>query len=678
MNDWEAVPLVAEWAYHPLRVCVLVRKQPDDSGEYFFKLRECMDGFCYLGCQTDRAGRILSFLEVWVQYVSRVQDMPEYLACNLNNRLLDEQWQNVFKTFKQLDPASVIETGFETVHPPGIWFSPQTRRLQYIQDAETGKPWSLCVDNQLLKQAGLPEFDHSLERFMYVPGKGEEPVFLALEEGGNVHPQIQYTSQLIAADFVPFNPQGGFMFCRLLRGVALEHYLDFLSGKLPDLPDYNALKLAVPTAAHLTEGVDVISQPECSASLNAGQSSMPKQTRWGVSHAFLHQPNTPTHLIEVLYLKLCVMASALRIFHDATRIMGAPFLNISLNSLRLGLNSVNTGLPLAWTAHVTLARAGQARIIKIGDAAIKHFIRTGVVDASDFVPADIGSVYSGMGSFSVVNFEKRAHDGKCVVEGVLRLPEKPISSSSRDLLFLTLSANNRKLNLLADIDLCAPTATTGHWSYQVTSKPQSLAIEWEKLLGKPGGSFFPQARIRLLPNLGSGYDLYACGLLCLRCLLAHDSHSLFSTLEHLHNLAEEVSKNISRPLELSQRIHHLLEEERNSSHPESSTGGLRWLSTLGPHRLLVNELDIADAANATPLKLWSRCLALALRLFPGLVPESYARDFGDGDIEAPELIYRQPLEDLDKIMTDTRRLLLNDWTLNREVHQAITALLGHR
>ena len=63
-----------------------------------------------------------------------------------------------------------------------------------------------------------------------------------------------------------------------------------------------------------------------------------------------------------------------------------------------------------------------------------------------------------------------------------------------------------------------------------------------------------------------------------------------------------------------------------------------------------------------------------MRLFPGVGPDSFRRDFGDAPAGALETVFNDPLAELDALLVKSRSLIVIDWTVNREIRSVIDRL----
>jgi hypothetical protein len=84
----------------------------------------------------------------------------------------------------------------------------------------------------------------------------------------------------------------------------------------------------------------------------------------------------------------------------------------------------------------------------------------------------------------------------------------------------------------------------------------------------------------------------------------------------------------------------------------------------------------ARAAHVVPPELWWQALGLIVRLFPGVGPASFCRDFGDAPPSALERIFEEPIADLARLQLRSRSLVVPDWNQNLEIHDAIYAVLA--
>src|SRR3954447_12140281 len=105
------VPLYPDHAAAPLRLCILTRKDPDPVAGHFVILRNLLDAVVYLGCITDGvpggggggAGRLHGYVEIWVQNLAGLSGSPAAAREALSNRVLDDRWAKLYKSYDALD-----------------------------------------------------------------------------------------------------------------------------------------------------------------------------------------------------------------------------------------------------------------------------------------------------------------------------------------------------------------------------------------------------------------------------------------------------------------------------------------------------------------------------------------------------------------------------------------------
>jgi hypothetical protein len=69
--------------------------------------------------------------------------------------------------------------------------------------------------------------------------------------------------------------------------------------------------------------------------------------------------------------------------------------------------------------------------------------------------------------------------------------------------------------------------------------------------------------------------------------------------------------------------------------------------------------------------LWWETLAAIVRMFPGIGPDSACEGFGDAPFGGMHLVFDHAAADFDRILRQTRSLIVIDWNYNREVHSLV-------
>src|SRR6266571_3521138 len=92
-DGYAVVPINAEQKSSPLRIGVMVKKQPDPVAGHLVMLRDLLDAQVYLGCIIDALGRVQQWVEIWVQSTSGLAGSLPASRETLTNALLDDRWE---------------------------------------------------------------------------------------------------------------------------------------------------------------------------------------------------------------------------------------------------------------------------------------------------------------------------------------------------------------------------------------------------------------------------------------------------------------------------------------------------------------------------------------------------------------------------------------------------------
>jgi hypothetical protein len=142
-------------------------------------------------------------------------------------------------------------------------------------------------------------------------------------------------------------------------------------------------------------------------------------------------------------------------------------------------------------------------------------------------------------------------------------------------------------------------------------------------------------------------------------LLVNSTNTLPVALDESLSLAREIALQPEKDAPLQDRVRTLLGTDS------------RWAESLGPHYLLNDEMSADDARKLIPEELWVHFLAVLIRCFPGIGPDSCHEDFGAVSPFALENAFDEPLEEIHAIRLKAKSLVLNDWAKNDEVGQIL-------
>jgi len=164
-----AVPITDEQKLSVLKICILVRPEPDPAGGHLIVLRNTVDAKIFLGCIVDASAQVLDWLELWMQNNTTLINTPSASRLNLSNAVLDDRWYKQFLAFEQLNSPVIVKTGMENSNPLPTLIDISAGCPVHPIDPESGTPWKLCTDEDLLQQKGLACYSSSLHRYLHVP-----------------------------------------------------------------------------------------------------------------------------------------------------------------------------------------------------------------------------------------------------------------------------------------------------------------------------------------------------------------------------------------------------------------------------------------------------------------------------------------------------------------------------
>jgi len=99
------------------------------------------------------------------------------------------------------------------------------------------------------------------------------------------------------------------------------------------------------------------------------------------------------------------------------------------------------------------------------------------------------------------------------------------------------------------------------------------------------------------------------------------------------------------------------------------------VESLGAHRLLFDCGDPAEAFAAIPPALWHRTMAMMIRMFTGLGPDSICRDFGDAPAGGVHKVFDPVLSDLYALVVSCRSLIVSDHSVRSELRDVVSGCL---
>lgn len=635
-----AVPIGAEQMAASLRVCVVVRREPDPVAGHLVLLRDLVDGHVLLGCILDAGGTPQRWVELWVQNPDALPKTVAAYREALSNRVLDERWTRHFHALEELDATSIVRTGWETQHPLPTYLNLAAGEPVCPVDGVSEAPWTLCQDDALLTRKGLPPYSTSLHRYLCLPREGEESPFVPVTDEAPTNANTRAVADVMREyrECIPLNLGCGLMLVRHLNPVDYEAFVDLLSGGSWD----GVLHGRTPVPAGL--GPRDLNEADPALPLG-GRLFLGQHGRWG-------------RIVETFHLKLRLLADAIHSVQKIVMHHQRPLLNLGASGFQVEMGRPGFGLPFLWTARAVLGDPGDAVALPIVASDTRYYLRAGTAGTSVYRPASAGDPIRGRGTARIRQVVIGSRD-QTVIEGTFDAQER-IQAGQMDLLWLRLNLGDRRMDLYAYID---PQSALAAGEIRFHTVGQRLGEAETAALKAAEGVPQRNAPFEVVPLLSTPCDLYSLGVLAVRTLLVRPPTTLPVALDEMLSLARQVAVDYDGALSLSERIHRLFDTDK------------RWVLSLGPQRLTFDEVAPEDAFDLVPTDLWWDTLAMVVRMFPGIGPDSTCRDFGDAPVGGLHKVFDQALADAKALLLRTRSLIVIDWRFNREVFAVLRAHL---
>jgi hypothetical protein len=217
----------------PLRVCIVVRSEPDPAAGPFALLRELPGARVYWGAVCDAEARIQEWVEVWVQSIELRDLAFSGYQETLTNFIFDQRWRLEYDLCAANLPETVIVTGMEMQNPSPMLIRRRAAKAGALFVPVEPTAWQLCKDDALLSSFGLPPYSTSPFRYLHEPGATGAKTFLATAEDSPANAHVQGLERLKAGPDVTeiFNPHAGLIRVNRLSPLGLEEYLQILEGR---------------------------------------------------------------------------------------------------------------------------------------------------------------------------------------------------------------------------------------------------------------------------------------------------------------------------------------------------------------------------------------------------------------------------------------------------------------
>ncbi len=609
-----------------MRVCLIVSREADPAAGHLVELSDDRSARAYLGVLLDAGNGVVSWLEVRVQALNAPDAGTSSETCNA---ILDRIWDGWVDALERIDPASLVRLGFERTHPRPMAIDLDAGRLVALE--RDGQPLTLCTDEGALREAGLPSYRGTLARYLWV--EGDASVFVPVSDACE---HTEATGDLasvcgLGEHALAFNVGCGRMLARRLAPIDLEDYIDCLGGRSWEGLWQGATRL----------------------SLDAEPAGAARFRRH--EDVFLYRHGSWGRLIEALYLKLRLLSLAVRDVSAVVESTRRPMLNLCAKSFRATLPREVDGLPMLWAARPTLREPGCAVELDAGEGGF--FVARSEAIQGVYVPPIASDGRHGIGTLRIRSVG--GDEDGLSLEATLALQER-VAVGGGDRVRLSLTLADRPLTLWAE-----PLVERELASSEIRLRAVGIRVEdaCAAALRDSEGRSLAQVAYRLVTPMSTPCDLYALAVLGTRALLVDEDTTLAIAFDELTSLARQLGEEHDPGAAIGRRVERVLASDD------------RWLSSLGPQRLVLEAVSPERALDAVPMELWCEVLGLLATMIPGVGPDSLATGYGDAPASAPHAIFGEVVRTLDLLLERARSLMLVDWASNREIGAAIRRYL---
>jgi hypothetical protein len=507
-------------------------------------------------------------------------------------------------------------------------------------DPNSGTPWKLCVDEGLLQQKNLPSYAGSLHRYLYVPALGEESQLVPVTSGAPTNASTKPLSEICgdSAHIISLNPGAGLMLVKKHNPIGLEAFADILSGVAWD---------------GLKHGRSVL---ELGEQLNALRKDEAVLTADG--RLFLEAHGQCGRLVETFHLKLRLLADIVSSVHSMVYHLQRPLLNICPDNWQVKLGEPGRGLPFLWTARAVLSDPGDAIPLAIESSDLQYYLPALESGTSIYRPLVTSLPTKGRASVRIRQVLPDTSD-TTAIEGTFTTQER-IDMARNDLVGFRLNLACGQVNLYAHLEADSAMAP-GEWRFRTVAqnKDDTEVSDLRAAEGVP----IPDVPFEIIPLLSSPCDLYSLAVIAVRILLVDTTNSLPVVLDETLSLPRQIGVDYDESTSLEMCISDVFNKDE------------RWLESLGPHHLTFDKITSDEAFSLIPSELWWTTLAIILRMFPGLGPDTECKDYGDAQQGGLHKVFERTLTDLDNLILRTRSLIVADWKSNQEISGVIQRYL---
>lgn len=625
------MPLDAEETPHSWKACILVRDGGPGVSELVL-LVNLPDARAYLGCVLDDRNMVRVWLQIWVQNLDGFVALDARFAEQLSSESMDERWQRHWQAIRDTNAASIaLEIPEDKLRPLYL----DVRRWMVLRPSTPqGSEWVLCKDNQLLRQARLPEYSQSLWRYLRTTPPAATERFVAADSSAPLGETAAAQSAELGFDpaWLPINPQGGRLAARVHPLLDFGDYVDLLNGAT--IADLSARKRS------------------CEADIL--RSELTAVGGDGRRHGLLLGNDG----IELFYLKLRLLLQAGKALLSHLRQSQCPLLNLDPASFGVYVGA-SGDLPWPWTTTCDLVRPGQAYPLAIPETSEVRFAPAGQANTNAYCPAGLskrGDQSVSVRPMRIVTDEQH----RTSMEGTLWI-SSPVPVEVSDVVRFRLSQGWTAGDFFGAV---VGNGAGLRQEIQFRTWPRTLELGDAAQLKRHEGGRIERCWCELIPAVSSPYDLHSLAVLGARALLTHDKNPLATVVDALERLGRLVGAGFSSSASHADTVREVEKLLVEAALPDS----------LMAHHVYGNLPDGAKNPNFLPASLWAEALAILIRLLPGLGPVSQCPDYGAAPAGALHLPLEEPLAALESLGARARSLIFSDWNSNREMRTILAGL----
>jgi len=615
---------------------LILRSDPDPVAGYFIPVRQTADAHVFLGGLCDQTDRLLELVEIWVQTFSAFDSDGMGFADTLNNAYFEKRWQSLIKSMEASSPASFIGVGQLGTDSLPVLINKSTFQKSTLQEIMNSGPWQLCRDDMALELAQLPSYPGSQARYLYQPEQAENSDFIPLTEGSkrNEFTKDLQDLALIGDETLVFNPQAGHLAVRKLAHMELKEFASLVGGEP-------------------WRGLDQAKIPFLPEGLGRTLQEMDR-LRDGGDHFFRAGEGLPGRMAEAFYLKLTLWQELFSLVREAVKSLQTPFYSLCPESFRVRLAGISPYLPYLWAFRAELIDTPDSFVLPTLSPDTLFFKPLGLKGYSVYRPQAMTESIQSRGSLRL----RKVRDigkGEVVLEGTMATSEK-LDASKSDLVYIRIPLGSDVFPVFAQISAEEGLAMG---EVRFTTLGQPVSPDMRDALIACEGVPLPRVPFELMPIMRTPCDVYSLAVIGAEMLLVNSTNTLPVALDESLSLARQVALEGNADQPFQSRLDQLFRSDS------------QWRQSLGPQRLLIEDVSVEDAAKHFPTELWTQFLGILVRCFPGIGPDSFNSDLGAVSPFALQNAFDEPIQEIDTLRRQTKSLILLDWARNQEIGEIL-------